>query len=133
VVDGAAGEGVQGRAGSDSVSLDDGLRVDLLDRDEFLGFAQELGREDADRSGSVSDLVILDFRDIDEDLGGGVVEVDGFEDGRAVVGDGDALVRGRFYGSAGLGLGIQVQLCAIRQLGIRTHTENLVHALSVSS
>ena len=100
VVDRTASEGVQSRARGDSVPLDNGLRVDFLDRDELLGLSQELGRENADRSGSVSDLVVLDFGDVDEDLGGGVVEVDGFKDGRAVVGDGDALVRGGLCTSA---------------------------------
>ena len=44
---------------------------------------------------TVADFVVLDFRDVDQDFRGGVVERDGFEDGGAVVGDGNLSRRRR--------------------------------------
>lgn len=69
--------------------------MDALDRDELLGLAQDLGGEDGDGRRAVADLVVLDLGDVDEDLGGRVVEGDALEDGGAVVGDGDLAGRGR--------------------------------------
>jgi hypothetical protein len=45
-----------------------------LGTNEFLGFSKELRSEDTDGSGSVSDFIVLDFGDVDEDLGSGIVE-----------------------------------------------------------
>lgn len=70
----------------------------MLNSDEFFSLSEEFRCENADGGGSVPDFVVLDFGNVDENLGGGVVERDGFEDGGAVVGHGDALVGGGFWG-----------------------------------
>lgn len=43
------------------------------------------------RGGAVAYFIVLHFRNVDEDLGCRVVELDGFEDGCAVIGDSDIL------------------------------------------
>ena len=96
MVHSASRESVKSGSAGDSVAFNDGLRVDLLNGHELLGLSQELGSEDADRGCSVSDFIVLDLGDVDEDFSGGIVERDGFEDGGSVVGDRDALVRGGF-------------------------------------
>jgi hypothetical protein len=83
----------RGLAG-DSVALHDGLRVDLA-RDKLLRLAQELAGEHAHAGRPVPNLVVLHFGDVDEDLRGGVVELDRLEDRRAVVGDADLACRRR--------------------------------------
>mmetsp|Transcript_13265 Transcript_13265/g.26504 ORF Transcript_13265/g.26504 Transcript_13265/m.26504 type:complete len:483 (-) Transcript_13265:112-1560(-) len=73
----------------------DRLRVDPLREHQRLRLPQELPAQDGHGGGAVAHLPVLDLGDVHEDLGGGVVEVDGVEDGGAVVGDGDGLVGGR--------------------------------------
>lgn len=55
--------------------------------DKLLGFAEELGGEDGNGGGAISNFVVLNLGDVDEDFGGGVVEGDRFEDSGAIVGD----------------------------------------------
>lgn len=74
------------------VTLDDGLWVDPL-RNELLGLPQELRSEHADTRCPVSNLIVLNLGDVDEDLGGGIVKLDGLENRCAIVGDVD-LARG---------------------------------------
>lgn len=65
-------------ARGNSVALHSGLRVQVVRRDQLFGLAQEFRSEHADGCGAVSDLVVLHFGNVDEDLGGGIVERDGF-------------------------------------------------------
>jgi hypothetical protein len=44
--------------------------VDFLVDEDFC-FAEEFGGEDADRRGSITDFVVLDFGNVDEDLASG--------------------------------------------------------------
>lgn len=94
VVLGSSLESVEGGLAGDSVPLNDGLGVNLH-VDESLSLSQQLTRQHANRRRSVSNLVVLDLRDVDEDLGGGVVERNRFEDGRSVVGNNDLSRRSR--------------------------------------
>ena len=71
--------------------------MDLLDGDELFGFSQEFRGEDADGCGAIANFVVLDFGDVDEDLGSGVVEGNGLQDGGSVVGNGDGLIRGGLW------------------------------------
>ena len=41
----------------------------------------------------ITNLLVLGHGDIDEDLGGRVVDIDGLEDGGTIIGDGDLLAR----------------------------------------
>ena len=66
--------------------------VDLL-VDELLGLAKQFSRQDSDSRRAITDLFVLGTRDVDEDLGGRVVDVDRLEDGCTIVGDGDLLAR----------------------------------------
>ena len=77
-------EGFERRVGGEAVALDDGLGVDFA-VDELFGFPQEFGGEDGDGGGAVANHVVLDFGDVDEDLSGGVVEGNRFEDRGTVV------------------------------------------------
>ena len=63
-----------------------GHRVHLLVH-ELLRLTEELPGEDDDGRRAVADFVILRLADVDEDARGGVVDVDGLEDRRAVVRD----------------------------------------------
>lgn len=54
---------------------------------EFLCLSEEFCRKDTDARSSIADLVVLYFGNIDEDFGGGVVEGDALQDGRAVISD----------------------------------------------
>jgi hypothetical protein len=87
VVDGCILQSVQSSAARDPVTLHNGLRMNLHGRHELLGFPQQLRCEDTDRCRSISYFIVLDFGDVDQDLGGGIVESDGFQDGSSVVGD----------------------------------------------
>ena len=49
------------------VSVDDGLRVNLFVHED-LGLSEQLSGEDCDGGCSITDFVILDFRDIDQYL-----------------------------------------------------------------
>ena len=88
-------------------SLDDDLGVNFV-LDKLLGLAEELSGEHGDRGGAVTDLLVLGAGDVDEDARGGVVNVDGLQDGGAIVSHGD-LLAGRLASAHG--------------------DENLVHAL----
>mmetsp|Transcript_20674 Transcript_20674/g.48868 ORF Transcript_20674/g.48868 Transcript_20674/m.48868 type:complete len:547 (+) Transcript_20674:69-1709(+) len=85
-VEGGRLEGLPGVRAGEAPPSGDGLGVDVLLGDELLGLAEQLAAEDGDRGGAVADLVVLDSGDVDQDLGGGIVEVDGPEDRGAVVG-----------------------------------------------
>lgn len=63
VVKAAARQNGLGRLRRLAVARDDRGRVHL-GRDEELGLAQELAREDDDRGGAVADLVVLDAGDV---------------------------------------------------------------------
>ena len=93
VVLGGALERLLGDGARLAEALDDGHGVDLL-VDEVLSLAQEFAREDHDGGCAVAHLVVLRLGDVDEDPGGGVVDVDGLEDGGAVVGDGHLVALG---------------------------------------
>jgi hypothetical protein len=56
---------------------------------EILSLLEELPCEDHRGGGSVADLIVLGLGDLDHHLGGGVLDIDLFEHGGAVVGDGD--------------------------------------------
>lgn len=49
------------------VSVDDGLGVNLFVHED-LGLSKELGGEDCNGGCSITDFVILDFRDVDQNL-----------------------------------------------------------------
>lgn len=49
------------------ISVDDGLRVNLLVHEDF-GLSEQLGGEDCDGGGSITDFVVLNFGDVDQDL-----------------------------------------------------------------
>eukprot|EP00756_Hemistasia_phaeocysticola_P026693 Hpha_TRINITY_DN16078_c0_g1::TRINITY_DN16078_c0_g1_i1::g.117679::m.117679 len=66
-------------------AVDDDLGVDLLDHDQVLSLPQKLSREDAHGGGTVANLLVLCLRDVDEDLGSGVVHVDRLQNRRPVV------------------------------------------------
>ena len=55
------------------VALNDSLRVQPLGY-ELLCFTQEFCCQNTDAGRAVADLVILDFRDIDEDLCGWIIQ-----------------------------------------------------------
>ena len=63
---------------------DDGLWVDF-ERDESLGLLEQFAGEDNDGGGAVADFVVLNFGDVYENFGGGIVDADGLQDGRSVV------------------------------------------------
>lgn len=48
MVDRSAFQGIKCRSTGNSVALDNGLRVDLLDSDEFFCFSKEFRSENAD-------------------------------------------------------------------------------------
>lgn len=86
MVDSGLFEGLESGLACYPVAFDDGLGVDLL-LDKLLSLAQQLGGQDRDGGGTVTDLVILDFGNVDKNFGGGVVEGDGLENSGSVVGD----------------------------------------------
>lgn len=86
VILGHSGERLPRRVRCEAPARDDGLRVDLL-LEELLCLAQQLACKNGDGRGAIAHLLILRLGDIHEDLRGGVVEVDGLQDGGAVVGD----------------------------------------------
>ena len=53
--------------------------------DELVGLLQQLRGQDDHRGGAVAHLLVL--RELHDDLGGGVLDVELLEDGGAVVGD----------------------------------------------
>ena len=69
----------------DPIPLHDRLRMNLL-ADQPLRLPQTLGRKHTHARRPIAHFVVLDFGDVDEDLGGGVVELDRLEDRGAVVG-----------------------------------------------
>lgn len=85
MVDRTVSERLESSRRRDTVSIDNSLRVDFL-VDEFLGLAQKLGSKDGDGGGTVTNFVVLDFRNVDEHFGRRVVESYGFEDCGAVIG-----------------------------------------------
>ena len=84
-------DALDGESGGGAVALDDDVRADAV-LDKLLCLAEEFGREQHDRGGSVSDFGVLGAGDIDQGLGGGVDDVEQAEDGRAVVRDGRVAV-----------------------------------------
>jgi hypothetical protein len=93
---------IQRTLARDPVALDDRLRMNLHVH-QPLALPQQLARQHADGGRSVSDLVVLDFGNVDEDLCGSVVEGDGLEDGRTVVCDGDLAGGGGLWRGSGRG------------------------------
>jgi hypothetical protein len=102
------------KAQSEQEEEDVHLGVNTLDRNELLRLAKDLGSKNGDGSRTcfrsfvsvfsrirdgvqrtVSNLVILHLRDVNENLRSGVVERNGLEDRRSVVRDGDLARRGR--------------------------------------
>lgn len=79
---------LEGDVAGDAPAGDDVLGVDLA-LDQLFAFAEELAGEDGDGSGSVPDFFVLGFADFDQDFGSRVFDVHGFEDCRAIVGNGD--------------------------------------------
>jgi len=64
-----------GRVASSPPALNDNLRVDSH-ADELFGLLEELTGHDGDGGSAITNLLILSLGDIDENLGGGVVNVD---------------------------------------------------------
>mmetsp|Transcript_56005 Transcript_56005/g.93095 ORF Transcript_56005/g.93095 Transcript_56005/m.93095 type:complete len:336 (-) Transcript_56005:260-1267(-) len=91
VIEGDLRETLSGDGGGDSPSFNDELGVDTL-LDEGLSLTEELSSKNAHRGGSITDLLVLSLRNLDEDAGGGVVNVEGLEDGGTVVGDSDLVL-----------------------------------------
>jgi hypothetical protein len=56
-----------------------------LHPDQLLRLPQQLSGQHAHARRPIADLIVLHLRDVHQDLGRGVVELDGFEDRRAVV------------------------------------------------
>lgn len=72
------------------VPSDDGRRVDLV-LDEIVRALEELGGDEDDRGGSVSDLLVLLLSELNEDTASGVVDFDEVEDRGAIVRDRNVL------------------------------------------
>ena len=66
--------------------------------DELVGFSEEFTGKDGDGSGTITDFLILSLGDVDQDLGGGVVDVDRSEDSGTIVSDGDLIALGASAG-----------------------------------
>ena len=62
--------------------------------DQFLSLSQQLSSKHCNSGGSVSDFLILCLGDVNQDLGGRVINMHGPEDGCSVVGDADVFVLG---------------------------------------
>lgn len=90
VVEGVLNEDGSGNLTSLSPALDDDLGMDLL-HNEVLGLTEELTSEDSDGGGTITNLLVLSARNIDQDLGRWVVNEDRLKNGRTIVGDGDLL------------------------------------------
>jgi len=73
-------------------ALDDRCRVDVL-FEEVLGVLEELARDRDRARRAVAGLVLLRLGDLDDHLGGRVVDVHRLQDGDAVVRDGDVAHR----------------------------------------
>jgi len=86
LVDGLAGEG----AGL-VVALDDGRRVDVV-LEQVLGLREQLPGQDRGGGRAVADFLLLRLGDLDDHLGGGVLDVHLAQDGRPVVRDDDVAV-----------------------------------------
>jgi len=92
VVHGDIFQNFLGGVTSESPSLDDNLRVNSLSN-KLLSFLEELASHDGDSGGTITNLFVLGHGDVDEDFGGRVVDVDGFEDGGSIIGDSNLLAR----------------------------------------
>ncbi|SCZ99273.1 BZ3500_MvSof-1268-A1-R1_Chr7-1g09458 [Microbotryum saponariae] len=84
------------RPGTDQLSrlpvpLDDNVRAHAV-LDKGLALPQQLSRKQDDAGRAIADFRILRSRDIDQGLGGGVNDLEEFEYGRSVVGDGGLAV-----------------------------------------
>lgn len=77
---------LQRRRACDPIALNNRLRVDLLPN-EFLCLPENLRGKNADARRPIPDLVVLDLGYVHEDLRRRVVELNGFQDRRAVVCD----------------------------------------------
>ena len=77
-------ESTQGSGTSYPETFDNRLGMDFLSN-QFLGFSEELRGKHADACCAVADLIILDLGNVNENLGCRIVELDRFEDCRAVV------------------------------------------------
>ena len=81
-------DGLLGEAGGLVVPLDDGRRVDVL-VEQVLGAREQFARQHRRSRRAVADLLLLRGGDLDDHLGGGVLDVHLLQDGRAVVRDDD--------------------------------------------
>ena len=55
--------------------------------DQFVGALEELSSEDNNGSGTISDFTILDLGEFDENFGGGVGNLELFENSCAIIGN----------------------------------------------
>lgn len=62
--------------------------------DQFLSLSQQLSSKHCNSGGSISDFLILCLGDINQNLGGRVINMHGPEDGGSVIGDTDVFVLG---------------------------------------
>ena len=92
-VDRPALQGVRRHARRGAVARHDGHGVHPR-ADERFRAAEELAREDDDGRRAIACRLVLDAGQVDEDLGRRVVDVQGAQDGGAVVGDGHAPAAG---------------------------------------
>lgn len=65
--------------------------------DESFGVLEELSSKNGDGGCSISNLIVLTFCDVDEDLGGCVFDIKKLEDGCAVVRDGCIFMGGDHF------------------------------------
>ncbi len=71
--------------------------------DELLSLSQQLTCQDSNSGGSISDFLILSFRDFDKNFSSRVVDMHRPENSSAVIGDADILVsRAGWYGDEDL-------------------------------
>lgn len=75
---------LQRRSTRDPVSLNNSLRVNAL-VDELLRLSEDLRREHTNAGSPVADFIVLDLRDIDEDLRSCVIQLDRLKNRRAIV------------------------------------------------
>ena len=92
VVESLADKGLTSNFSGLAPSLDNDLGVDFLVH-KLLGLAKQFSRQDGNSGRAITDLFILGARDVDEDLGSGVVNVDRLQDGSTIIGDSDLLAR----------------------------------------
>jgi len=78
--------------GSHSVSCNNGGGVDLV-LDQLVGPLQELSGNNDDRGGAITDLLILLLSQLDQNASSWMLHLQHVQNGGAVVGDGDILIK----------------------------------------